>query len=271
MDRNTTGALLLAGVGVLGVAGLTVALDGSEGASTTAIAAQAAPVSPDEHTATAGQGNGWGQGQRIGNGPGQGQRIGNGPGQGQGNGNGQGYGQGANGSGTHGQGGQQESHAEDVPATVPGATITKDVAEQLAFMVEEEKLAHDVYALAMGAHPDARVFANINRSESTHMSEVQVLLDRYSVKDPTKGNEPGEFEDESLQALYNELAERVDDSREAAAQVGVDIEVKDIADLKEAMTLDAPADVTAVLGNLLAGSERHLAAFQRNGGTIATA
>jgi len=99
---------------------------------------------------------------------------------------------------------------------------------------------------------------------------VQVLLERYAVADPTEGNKPGEFDDDSLQALYNDLAERVDDSREAAAQVGVAIEVKDIADLKEAMTLEAPADVTAVLGNLLAGSERHLAAFQRNGGTIAT-
>ena len=33
-------------------------------------------------------------------------------------------------------------------------------------MVEEEKLARDVYALAMDAWPDARVFTNINRSES---------------------------------------------------------------------------------------------------------
>ncbi len=88
---------------------------------------------------------------------------------------------------------------------------------------------------------------------------------------PTEGNGPGEFEDKSLQRIYDDLAVRVDDSRQAAAQVGVDVEVTDIADLKEAMELKAPADVTAVLGNLLAGSERHLAAFQRNGGTVATA
>ena len=184
---------------------------------------------------------------------------------GQGQGNGQGRGNG------NGQGGQQESHAEDVPAAVPGATITEEVALELTFMVEEEKLARDVYELAKEAWPDARVFANINRSESTHMSEVQVLLERYGVDDPTKGNPAGVFEDDGLQALYNDLADRVGASREAAAQVGVDVEVKDIADLEEAMELDAPADVTAVLGNLLAGSERHLAAFQRNGGTISRA
>ena len=254
MDRNVAAALVLAGVGVLGVAGITLALDGSEGSGSTAIVAQAAP--DDGHSATTGQGNGWGQGngQRIGN------RNGNGGGQGRGNG-----------SGTHGQGGQQESHAEDIPAAGPGATITEEVAFELTFMVEEEKLARDVYELAKEAWPDARVFANINRSESTHMSELQVLLERYGVDDPTEGNPAGVFDDDGLQALYNDLADRVGDSREAAAQVGVDVEVKDIADLEEAMELDAPADVTAVLGNLLAGSERHLAAFQRNGGTISRA
>lgn len=263
MDRNVTAALLLAGVGVLGVAGLTVALDASE-ADTTPVAAQAAPVTSEEHSATTGQGNGWGQG----NGQGQGIGNGNGNGQGGGYGGGQGNGQGANGTGDHGQGTQREAHAEDIPAAVPGAEIDDEVATELAFMVEEEKLARDVYALAMAAWPDARVFSNINRAESTHMSEVQVLLDRYGVADPTEGNGPGVFEDNSLQALYKDLATSVDDSRQAAAQVGVEIEVKDIADLKDAMELKAPADVTAVLGNLLAGSERHLAAFLRNGGTL---
>jgi hypothetical protein len=274
MDRNVTAALVLAGVGVLGVAGITMALDASE-SGTTAVVAQAAPVSPDEHSTTEGQGNGWGQGIGQGNGGGQGigngRGQGNGNGQGQGNGQGGGYGggQGTNGSGTHGQGEQQESHAADIPAAVPGAEIDGAVAEELAFMVEEEKLARDLYALAMEAWPEARVFSNINRSESTHMSEVQVLLDRYSVKDPTEGRDPGEFENDSLEDLYKKLAEQVDDSRQAAAQVGVEVEVTDIADLKEAMALDAPADVTAVLSDLLAGSERHLAAFTRNGGTTA--
>jgi hypothetical protein len=261
MDRNLTATLLLAGVGVLGVAGLTVALDGNEGPSTTAVVAKADPVTTQERDPNPGQGLGQGRGARNGNGQGNGQ----------GGGQGQAAGSGSHGQGSHGSGTNADSHAADIPAAVPGATISPEVATELAFMVEEEKLARDVYALAMAAHPDARVFANINRSESTHMSEVQVLLERYGVEDPTEGNLPGEFVDPRLQALYDDLADRVGESRAAAAQVGVDVEVKDIADLKKAMGLDAPADVTAVLGNLLAGSERHLAAFQRNGGVIATA
>lgn len=266
MDRNVTAALLLAGVGVLGVAGLTAALNGNESPGTTAVVAQSAP---GEHDHAAGQELGQGQGQGNGHGDGTGQ--GAGQGQGNGNGHGQGAGQGANGSGTPGQGSQQGSHAQDIPPAVPGATIDTTVAKELAFMVEEEKLARDVYALAVAAHPDARVFSNINRAETNHIGEVQVLLERYGVDDPTVGNAAGVFDDKSLQKLYDDLADRVGASRQAAAQVGVDVEVRDIADLKKAMKLKAPADVTAVLGNLLAGSERHLAAFQRNGGTITNA
>jgi hypothetical protein len=259
MDRNLTATLLLAGVGVIAVAGLTVALDGDQVRSTTAAGAQVAPVTSQVHGDADHQGLGQGQRQGLGQGDG------NGNGQGGGNGNGRSQG---GGTGGHGSGEQDQSHAADVPAAVPGATISTEVAEVLAFMAEEEKLARDVYTLAKVAYPDARVFANISRSESTHMSEVQVLLERYDVTDPTEGNGPGEFADDALQNLFDDLADRVDDSRDAAVQVGVDVEVRDIADLRQALDLDAPADVTAVLGNLLAGSERHLAAFQRNGGTI---
>ncbi|HYN56116.1 MAG TPA: DUF2202 domain-containing protein [Motilibacterales bacterium] len=267
MDRNVTAALMLAGGGVLAAAGLTMVLSPGQGARTTEVAAQAAPSAAAENWAAGGQGNGRGQGGgggNVGAGGGYGQGAGGG---GQGRGAGGGNGQGMGGSGTHGQGAAPESHATVIPPTVPGATISPEIAEQLAFMVEEEKLARDVYALAKAAYPDARVFSNINRSESSHMSQVQVLLTRYDVADPTVGRDPGEFADDSLQALYDALADRVPDGREEAAQVGVDVEVRDIADLRTALALDAPADVTAVLGNLLAGSERHLAAFQRNGGT----
>ena len=255
MDRNVTAALLLAGVGVLGVAGLTVALDASE-ADTTPVAAQSAPVTSEEHSATTGQGNGWGQGNGLGNG------------QGGGYGGGQGNGQGANGTGDHGQGTQREAHAEDIPAAVPGAEISPEVEAQLVFMVQEEKLARDVYTLAMGEYPDARVFSNISRAESTHMSEVQVLLERYDVADPTKDLAPGVFVENSLKALYDSLADQVETGWAQAVQAGVAVEVTDIEDLEAALELEAPADVTAVLENLLAGSQRHLAAFQRNGGTV---
>ncbi len=154
-------------------------------------------------------------------------------------------------------------HGSDIPAAVPNAKISTDVADMLAFMVQEEQLARDVYALAIDDYGD-RVFVNINRSESNHMAELQVLLDRYDVPDPTAKAVAGEFSDDELTGLYAGLADKVGTDRSGAIAAGIAVEKADIADLKDALEMTAPADVTTVLENLLAGSERHLAAFQRN-------
>ncbi|HEX6886500.1 MAG TPA: DUF2202 domain-containing protein, partial [Candidatus Nanopelagicales bacterium] len=99
---------------------------------------------------------------------------------------------------------------------------------------------------------------------STHMAAVHALLDRYDVADPTAGAKAGEFADDDLQRLYAQLAERVTSGRDDAIQAGITVERTDITDLRKALALEAPADVDTVLGNLLAASGRHLAAFQRN-------
>ena len=152
-------------------------------------------------------------------------------------------------------------HGSDIPAAVPNATISADVSDMLAFMVQEEQLARDVYALAIDEYGD-RVFVNINRAESNHMAELQVLLDRYDV--PTAAAGAGEFSDDELTGMYADLEALVGTDRAGAIDAGIAVETADIADLKDALELTAPADVTTVLENLLAGSERHLAAFQRN-------
>ena len=167
------------------------------------------------------------------------------------------------GLGPRGQGSGAAMHGSDVPAAVPDATISPEVADMLAFMVQEEKLARDVYALAIDEYGD-RVFTNINRAESNHMAELQVLLDRYDVADPTANAVPGVFTEGELTGMYANLAAQVGTDRAGAIDAGVAVETADIADLKDALKLAAPSDVTTVLENLLAGSERHLAAFQRN-------
>jgi hypothetical protein len=205
----------------------------------------------------------WGSGTEMSEGPGW--RAGAGPGSpaARGGGYGMGRGQGRWSQGTgQGQGGPSGDHA-DLPPAVAGAEITANVEDQLQYLVEEEKLAGDIYALAQSLYGD-RVFSNIARSEDHHAEEVGVLLDRYDVTDPTAGRAAGTFADTSLQAIYNKLAAQVRTSREEAVQAGILIEETDIADLKELLTEgQLPADVTAVAENLLAGSQRHLAAFQR--------
>ncbi len=149
-----------------------------------------------------------------------------------------------------------------IPEAVPGATITRKVRKELRYLVEEEKLAGDIYALAESIYGD-RVFANIARAEDSHAEQVRLLLDRYDVTDPTKSRATGEFRDRDLQRLYDRLASQVRKSRADAVKAGILIEKTDIADLKVLLAKDLPADVEQVAENLLAGSQRHLAAFRR--------
>lgn len=151
----------------------------------------------------------------------------------------------------------------DLPPAVPGATVTEEVVGQLTYLIEEEKLAGDVYALGESLH-GARVFSNISRAEDNHAEEVRVLLDRYDVPDPTVGAAAGVFTDPDLQALYDTLADQVRASWSDAVAAGILTEETDIAGLQVLLDEgDLPADVSAVAENLLAGSRRHLAAFQR--------
>ena len=108
-----------------------------------------------------------------------------------------------------------------------------------------------------------QVFSHIAVSEDTHVDAVRTLLLRYDVADPTIGNAAGEFTDQSLQGLYDQLAQRVQTSRSEAMAVGILIEETDITDLGELLEMAPPADVEQVVENLLAGSLNHLAAFER--------
>ncbi len=135
-------------------------------------------------------------------------------------------------------------------------------AAELQYLIEEEKLAGDVYELALGEYGD-QIFSHIAVSEDTHVDSVRTLLLRYEVADPTIGNAAGEFTDPSLQGLYDQLAQRVQTSRSEAMAVGILIEETDITDLGELLEMAPPADVEQVVENLLAGSLNHLAAFER--------
>jgi hypothetical protein len=128
-------------------------------------------------------------------------------------------------------------------------------------MAEEEKLAEDVYS-ALNEKWNLRVFDNIGRAEKTHEAAVKTLLERYSLPDPTKG--PGEFYNETLQGLYDDLVSRGSVSVKDALQVGAAIEEIDILDLEDRMAQTDREDILLVYANLKRGSENHLRAFVNN-------
>ena len=153
------------------------------------------------------------------------------------------------------------ANAVATPQPASDALTADDaLAADLLFIIEEEKLAHDVY-IALNDVWDARIFANISRAETQHGENMAALLDAYGLDDP-RSDQEGVFVDATLQALYDDLVASGSESWEAAVQAGITVEETDIADLTETLQ-DAPDDVRIVLERLLAGSQRHLEAFTR--------
>ena len=139
--------------------------------------------------------------------------------------------------------------------------LTFQEEEGLLFMAEEEKLAGDVYS-ALNEVWNLRVFDNIGRAEQTHQAAVETLLERYSLAVPAKP--AGEFSNETLQSLYNDLVSRGEASLEEALRVGAAIEEIDILDLQERIAQTDREDILLVYSNLKRGSENHLRAFVNN-------
>jgi hypothetical protein len=138
-------------------------------------------------------------------------------------------------------------------------SLSVEEAATLSFMREEEKLARDVYQVMFDTW-GATIFENIAASEQRHMDALLNLLAKYNLPDPALG--PGAFSPGSgLQEIYDGLITLGSQSLESAMQVGVMIEVLDIHDLQEAMAGTTRTDLLNVYGNLLSGSENHLAAF----------
>lgn len=146
--------------------------------------------------------------------------------------------------------------------TATVAVIDQQEIDTLLHMTEEEKLAHDVY-VTLGDTWDVDVFDRISSSEATHLAAMQQLLDTYGIADPTVGNGLGEFTDPAFDELYDELVARGSSSVVEALKVGAFIEETDILDLRAAIDDTTDADIVTVYTRLLAGSERHLRAFDR--------
>ena len=151
-------------------------------------------------------------------------------------------------------------------ALAPGASaatptyLTTTQKAQLKFLVEEEKMARDIYNF-LATKVTTRKFSNIARSEQTHMNYIASLLTKYKQVKPTTGKAAGVFVNKDIQALYNTLTAEGAAGLLQAYGVGVKVEEVDIASLKELLAKAMPADVKAALDLLLAASYNHLEAF----------
>lgn len=157
----------------------------------------------------------------------------------------------------------QQNQVQPLIAKDPdvGASSDENTKQLLLYLIEEEKLAHDVYTVLYDKY-GARVFGNILQSESTHQSRVLTLLDDRTIADPRK-DAVGEFVDPDLQKLFDELIAKGMKSEQDAYQVGVTIEETDISDITKQLETASDVDVIQTLEDLRRGSENYLRAFNR--------
>jgi hypothetical protein len=163
-----------------------------------------------------------------------------------------------------------QSAPRPAPAAVAGAeaaSLSADEKAGLLFMVEEEKMAHDLY-VALGAVARAEgwalpIFDNIARAETVHADAVLRLLTNYGVDAPAASLPAGEFLNADLQALYDSLLAEGSTSRTAALTAGALVEETDIADLNARIATSEHAAISRVYSSLHRGSTFHLQAFVR--------
>lgn len=131
----------------------------------------------------------------------------------------------------------------------------------LTFAIEEERVAHDLYAAAF-ARWNLRVFSNIAESETRHADALIQLAATVGVQPPPA--QPGAYVTDDLRSLYTQLLALVNESETAALQAGALVEETDIADLRR-LALQATDEASkAVIARLSSASVNHLSAFVRN-------
>lgn len=145
---------------------------------------------------------------------------------------------------------------------IPLEELTNAEMDDLLFLREEEKLAHDVYLYAYEQY-NVMIFQNISNSEQTHMDSVLVTLNKYGIADPAS-EVRGEFSNQTLQDLYLQLTLKVDSSLVDALIVGATIEDLDLFDLQINIENTSKTDLIDMYNLLYCGSRNHMRAFYKN-------
>lgn len=130
----------------------------------------------------------------------------------------------------------------------------------ILFMLEEEKLAFDVYT-KMDEKWGTRQFNHIKDSELAHMEALEELLKKNEIKYQLL--EQGQFQNQKLQDLYNNLIAQGNRSETEALKVGAKIEDVDLYDLIRLKKDTQNKELMNVYQFLECGSRNHLRAFTR--------
>lgn len=170
-----------------------------------------------------------------------------------------GGGQGGGGGKGDGQGSGQGNGKTPAKDSV---TYSEDAISELKYMIEEEKLAGDLYDAFYDLY-GAAIFTNIAASEDKHFDALIGQAEKIGVDvDEFVFAPEGTYADSDMQELYDTLLEIGSQSVEDAINVGIMIETKDMADIAVAADAVEGTPLANIYDNLLAGSANHLDAFE---------
>jgi len=148
----------------------------------------------------------------------------------------------------------------------PGESLSQEEIDDLQFLKEEEKLARDVYLFSYDLYNE-QIFKNISNSEQSHINSAGVILEKYDIEDLSL-EERGEFTNDILQELYNDLTDLASTSLENALIAGATIEDLDINDLNNFIINTDHEDIRDMYEKLNCGSRNHLRGFTNNLGNL---
>ncbi|MGB5419275.1 DUF2202 domain-containing protein [Algibacter sp.] len=150
---------------------------------------------------------------------------------------------------------------DSITDDIKNQTLTESDKTALLFMLEEEKLARDTY-MYLDDLWTINQFANIQKSEQTHMNSVESLLIQYNVAYTILP--VGEFANQDLQNFYDQFVIDGAINQANALQIGATIEDLDIVDLQTNINDTNNAEITTVFESLQCGSRNHLRSFVSN-------
>ena len=150
-----------------------------------------------------------------------------------------------------------DAHANaDKPGPLQELTVSD--GDALYFMLEEEKLARDVYNY-LGSLWNHDTFSNIEKSETSHVNTVISLMETYDLEYELA--EAGTFLNPELQHLYDTLVADGSVDLGSGLRVGARIEDMDIYDLEAYLVETSNPLLLDVFASLQCGSRNHLRAF----------
>lgn len=126
--------------------------------------------------------------------------------------------------------------------------VDVDLEGMMIYALEDEILAYSTYEAIVEEFSVSRPFTNIMKAEETHIDLVKNLLISYDLEIPVVDPSAYIVLPETLVDAYN---------------AGVEAEVLNIALYEKFLENDLPDDVRSTFEILISGSEKHLAAFER--------